>query len=126
MMPSSHAATTYPPRRGLTSTVAPATISTTPTPYMMWWGEPGTRLLTHGARYLSQLVSQSANLSAPKRIGATVNAIRSSQKAWYVGSVFRRSPREAVMAAGPAAVLIVMALPRFLTETKIDVRTMRF
>src|SRR5881396_3395655 len=39
-----------------------------------------------GARYLSQSTSQWANLSAPKRIGATVKPMRRSQNAWYAGS----------------------------------------
>src|SRR5215471_7128650 len=80
-------------------------------------------LFTHGARYLSQLVSRSANLSAPNRIGATVNAIRSSQKAWYVGSDLNRSILVSRPVGAAAAVLAVMTLPFLLTDTTVDVRT---
>ena len=48
---------------------------------------PGTIRSIHGARYCGQSVRTFANLSSPKTIGATVKTLRSSRKAWCVGSV---------------------------------------
>jgi hypothetical protein len=50
MMPPSQAATRYPPKRGLSATASPATISMTPTAYIAWWEVPGTMSLMIGAR----------------------------------------------------------------------------
>ena len=57
--------------------------STTPTASIAWCAVPGTRLSIWGARYCSQSVSSPTNLSSPNRIGATVNTVRSSRKAWW-------------------------------------------
>jgi hypothetical protein len=72
-----------------------------------------THFLNSGARYFVQSsVSTFANLSIPKRIGATVNAIRSSRKACATGS-----PRSVVEVgtgvgrrAAPMAVVMVLLL----------------
>src|SRR3954464_13731736 len=55
------------------------------------WEVPGTRSLIQGARYLSQLVSSSTNLSSPKAIGAIVNTVRSRPKACSLPWQPRRS-----------------------------------
>jgi hypothetical protein len=86
MIPPSQAATSHPPKRGATATTTPARISTTPTAYMACWAVPGTMPSIHGARYAGQSVSRLVNLSSPKTIGATVNAVLSSTNAWYEGS----------------------------------------
>jgi hypothetical protein len=49
-----------------------------------------------GARYLSQFTIRWKNLSAPKRIGATVKAARRIMKACSAGSAAR------IRASGPA------------------------
>ncbi len=82
MMPASQAATTYPPSCGRTATSTPASTSTTPTASIAWCAVPGTRSSIAGARYCGQSVSTLANLSRPNTIGATVNTVRSSRKAW--------------------------------------------
>jgi hypothetical protein len=88
MMPPSQPATSSPPKRGLTRTTRPATISTAPTMYIASCALPGMMSLNSGARYLGQsLIITSANLSRPNRIGATVNVMRSSMKAWAAGSL---------------------------------------
>ncbi len=88
MMPASHPATRRPPKRGENATTRPATISTAPTMYMASWALPGMMSLNSGARYLGQsLIMTSANLSRPNRIGATVNATRSSMNACAAGSL---------------------------------------
>src|SRR5947209_14400317 len=68
----------------------PATISITPTTYIVCVALSGLTSRIQGARYFSQFTSTFANLSAPNRIGATVKPILSSQKAWYAGSAASR------------------------------------
>src|SRR3954447_17928057 len=108
MMPPSQPATSSPPKRGTTATTRPATTSTTPTMCMAVAASPGMMSLNAGARYRVQSsVSTFANLSRPNRIGATVNAIRSSRVACATGSL--RSAVEAGTEVGRrAAVALVM------------------
>ena len=62
--------------------------STTPTMCMASFALPGRMSLNSGARYFDQsLIITSANLSIPKRIGATTKVIRSSVNACAAGSV---------------------------------------
>jgi len=87
MIPPSQAATSKPPKRGVTATTTPAAISTTPTMCMASLALPGSRSLNSGARYFVQSsVRTSANLSSPNRIGATVKMTRRSRNAWALGS----------------------------------------
>src|SRR6478752_7799993 len=83
MMPSSQAATSADPKRGRSATATPATISTTPTMYIIVWAGSGTTWVTTGARYIVQSVKRFVNLSRPNRIGATVKTVRSNRKAWW-------------------------------------------
>src|SRR4051794_36089983 len=88
MIPASQPATSRLPKRGANATHNPATISTTPTICIASAALPGIRSLNSGARYFVQSsVRTPANLSRPKRIGATVKAIRSSMKACTAGSL---------------------------------------
>src|SRR3954466_1272206 len=68
---------------------------------------PGRRLLNSGERYFVQSsVRTLANLSSPKRIGATVNAIRRRTNAWAAGS--RRSSFERGIGIGRSAAATVL------------------
>src|SRR5215204_3458617 len=111
MMPASQPATSRPPKRGLTATTSPAAISTTPTMCIASCALPGIRSLNSGARYLGQSeISTSANLSRPKRIGATANTTRRSMNACAVGS--RRSVSGLGTGIGLRAVaMLVMGSP---------------
>src|SRR5215210_917455 len=113
MIPPSQPATRSPPNRGEIATTRPARISTPPTMYIASCALPGIRSLNSGARYFGQsLIMTSANLSSPNRIGATVNAMRSSMKAWATGSL--RSTFEAGTGIGrrvaARALLMVLLL----------------
>jgi hypothetical protein len=57
-------------------------ISTTPTRCIAVEALPGTMSLIQGARYCSQSTITLKNLSRPKRIGATVKAMRMIVNAW--------------------------------------------
>src|SRR6478735_11794739 len=87
MIPASHAATINEPYLGRTATATPAMISTTPTMYMKVWAGSGTMAVAWGARYMVQCVRMLVNLSRPKRIGATVNTVRSSRNACRAGGI---------------------------------------
>src|SRR3954447_7649534 len=102
MIPANHAATRYAPNRGRSRTTRPATISMTATTYIVWCAVHGELRAITGARYLSQSTSTWKNLSSPNAIGATVNPIRSSQKAWATRSV-RQLP---TWRSGAAAVVV--------------------
>src|SRR3954471_14307925 len=107
MMPPSQAATRNPPKRGARSTTRPATTSITPTMCMPAAALPGSRLLNSDERYLVQsFVRTFANLSRPKRIGATVNAIRSIRNACATGS--RRSSFERGIGIGRSVAATVL------------------
>src|SRR6185436_12508637 len=69
------------------STTRPATISTTPTTYMVPWADHGELRTITVARYCGQSTSTLKNLSRPNAIGATVKPMRSSQNACATGSV---------------------------------------
>src|SRR5674476_1301967 len=97
MMPTSHAATTGPPRRGWMATTTPAMVSMTPTAYMSWCGVKGSGSDNTGARYWSQLTIRWKNLSRPNRIGATVKAVLRIMNACSAGSASR------MRAAGPCS-----------------------
>src|SRR5215207_10328983 len=113
MMPPSHAATSSPPKRGLTATTRPAAISTMPTMCMASAALPGMMSLNAGARYRVQSsVRTPANLSMPNRIGATVNAIRSSMNACATGSLRRASEAGIGVGRRAAATLMAGLLPR--------------
>src|SRR3954471_1129532 len=99
MIPPSHAATRYPPKRGAARTTRPATISTMPTMCIASAALPGMMLLKSLDRYFVQSsVRTFANLSRPNRIGATVNAIRISRNACAAGSL--RSARASGIGTG--------------------------
>src|SRR4051794_407700 len=103
MMPDSHPATSSAPNRGATATTRPATTSMTPTMYIAVSALPGMIESNCVDRYFVQSsVRTPANLSRPNRIGATVNAIRSSRKACTAGSL-RTAAR-----VGSGAVIVVM------------------
>src|SRR3954468_14958545 len=107
MMPPSQAATRNPPKRGARSTTRPATTSITPTMCMPAAALPGSRLLNSDERYFVQSsVRTFANLSRPKRIGATVNAIRSMRNACATGS--RRSSLERGIGIGRSVAATVL------------------
>src|SRR5262249_36958882 len=92
MIPPSQAATTYGAKRGSRNTITPAAISMTPTAYMKCKDDTCPKKCGKPAhRYLGQNVIQLKNLSMPNSIGATVNAIHRSRKAWNAG--LRTSPR---------------------------------
>src|SRR3954447_2574825 len=107
MIPPSQAATSTAQTRGARATTSPATTSTTPTMYIAVCALPGMMSLNCGARYFVQSSHRTpANLSRPKRIGATVKAIRSSRKACTAGSL-RTSVR-----VGKGAVRVLIAPSR--------------
>src|SRR5829696_2620583 len=78
------------------------------------------------ARYFGQsLIITSANLSSPKRIGATTNAMRSSMKACAAGSL-RSTCRSGIgigRRVAEMALLIVLLLGRRLPADGCDLRS---
>jgi hypothetical protein len=108
MIPASQPATSSPPKRGTTATTSPARISTPPTTYMASWPLPGMMSLNSVARYFGQLsIMTSANLSRPKRIGATVKATRRTMNACAAGSVRRVSALGTGIGRRAAAIVLI-------------------
>ena len=86
--------------------------------YIASWALPGIRSLNSGARYFGQSsIITSANLSRPNRIGATVNAIRSSMKACAAGSLRRTFGLGIGMGRRVAAMALLMGLPSEVVVT---------
>ena len=81
MIPHSHAATTYAPKRGRIATSSAATISTTPTTCIVACGAKGDKRAIPGAKF-SQWVNGLVNLSAPARSGAATKPQCSISNAW--------------------------------------------
>src|SRR6266513_5501942 len=75
-------------------------------------------LSTHGARYCGQRTIQLKNLSAPNRIGAITNPVRSSRYAWMPGLRKARSlVAKAMQATSREEELFSARLPPSVGET---------
>ena len=89
-------------------------ISMAPTAYMSWCGVKGSGSDSTGARYLSQLTMRWKNLSAPNRMGATVNAARRIMNACSAGSaalIRATRPSSAFEVAEVGWVLVMVMVP---------------